>query len=343
MKTIRLVAGFSGTLQPKIWDPNSSYFIPEVQAIMVSYANFHGHPIRRRKAMEQGLHGYLGAPKNVKIFLDNGSFYFSKHGIETSRDIYEEFVKIAKPDWWPIPQDFIPHPEMTRKEQRSCFQRTMELNKDYQENGYVPVIHISQFLEHYVKAIQASDKLSAKPNLALGGLVPNLLCTQKATAYKKILLNLKYIREAFSEKNIHVFGVGGIATLHLTALLGIDSVDSTGWRNRAARGIVQLPGSGDRIIAELGSWHIPQPNPKEWELLSKCPCPACQQYGIKGLKARGNEGFCNRAVHNIWILLKEGELIKEKLNDESYSQWYKTHLNNSKYRPLIDQLVTMML
>ena len=38
-----------------------------------------------------------------------------------------------------------------------------------------------------------------------------------------------------------------------TREMGVDSVDSSGWRNRAPRGIMQLPGSGDRMVAELGS------------------------------------------------------------------------------------------
>lgn len=334
-----LVAGFSENLQPKVWDPLSPYFISELHAIMLSYANFHGHPIRRRKAMDQGLHKYLGAQRCTKIYLDNGSFYFSKHGIETQMMEYEEFVIAARPDWCPIPRDFIPTPKMTKEEQEICFARTMKMNIDHQENGYVPVIHISRCLEMYVDAIQASEGLAKKPAIALGGIVPNLLRAPRAMPYNKILADLRRVREAFPEKKIHVFGVGGIATLHLAALLGMNSADSTGWRNRAARGIVQLPGSGDRIVAELGKWQIPQPSSDEWLRLGECQCPACKRYGLEGLKMNGNKGFCNRATHNLWTLLNESELINEHLKDGTYSVWYKKHLYNSIFRPLIDKTV----
>jgi hypothetical protein len=40
---------------------------------------------------------------------------------------------------------------------------------------------------------------------------------------------------------------------YIAALLDINSVDSRGWRNRAACGIIQLPGKGDRIVADLGN------------------------------------------------------------------------------------------
>ena len=90
--------------------------------------------------------------------------------------------------------------------------------------------------------------------------MPNLLRTSKAIPYKEILEGLRRVRQTFADEEIHVFGIGGTATLHLAALLGMDSVDSSGWRNRAARGIVQLPGSGDRIVANLGSWRGREPS-----------------------------------------------------------------------------------
>ena len=40
---------------------------------------------------------------------------------------------------------------------------------------------------------------------------------------------IRRLRQAFADKDIHVFGVGGTATLHLAGLLGMNSVDSSGW------------------------------------------------------------------------------------------------------------------
>jgi len=36
---------------------------------MLSYADFHQMPSRRRQAMEQGLHTYLEIPSDIKIYL----------------------------------------------------------------------------------------------------------------------------------------------------------------------------------------------------------------------------------------------------------------------------------
>jgi tRNA-guanine family transglycosylase len=149
---------------------------------------------------------------------------------------------------------------------------------------------------------------------------------------------LRAVRRAFPGW-LHLFGVGGTATLHLAALLGIDSLDSSGWRNRAARGIVQLPGTGDRMVANLGSWRGRTPSPEEWTLLEGCPCPACRAAGPDGLRAGKLAGFQHRATHNLWTLLEEARQIQCHLHDGSYTTWYPTHINNSIYQPLIDLAV----
>jgi len=338
-----IVAGLSlKNLKPTVWDKNSPYYLPELQAVMVSYSDFHAMKQRRELAMQQGLHRYLGIPKRIKIYLDNGSFYFIGREGEAPATEYEEFVRDAKPDWYPIPRDFIPTPKMKRKEQETCFDRTMEVNRAYDYDGYVPVVHISGFLQQYTAAIKASEKLKAKPSLALGGIVPNLLKTKRAMALKDVLAHLKYVRGEFETQRLHVFGIGGTATVHIAALLGMDSIDSSGWRNRAARGIVQLPGSGDRMIANLGKWRGRKPKRKEVKLLNECGCPACQQSGIKGLRAKGIEGFSNRACHNLWVVLEEAKWIKEQMKAEEYAACYKDRLDNTIYLPLIEHLVDLL-
>ena len=204
-----LVAGLSlKNLKPRVWDANSPYYLPNLRAIMVSYADFHRLPAARSRAMAQGLHAYLGIPEHTKVYLDNGAFYFLGRDTGPLQEDYEEFVSKARPDWWPIPQDSIPTPKMTLEEQQCCFTRTMGMNLAYPHDGYVPVIHISRFLAAYAAAVQAHRALSLKPRIALGGIVPNLLRAPKALPYKEILDSLTYVRQAFAHKEIHVFGVG---------------------------------------------------------------------------------------------------------------------------------------
>jgi 7-cyano-7-deazaguanine tRNA-ribosyltransferase len=339
---MKIVAGLSlKGIKPRVWDPDSLYHLPSLRAVMVSYADFVRMPAKRRKAMEQGLHAYLGIPDNVSIYLDNGAFYFLRNDGKVNWKEYEAFVKVAQPDWYPIPQDYIPTPKMSDEEQLDCFRRTMAINRAHQDDGYVPVIHISRYLNEYLEQLLADPHLPTKPVVALGGIVPNLLRAPKAMSYTNVLDNLYRARTELADQQLHVFGIGGTATLHLAALMGVDSVDSSGWRNRAARGIIQQPGRSERIVAELGNWRGRRPDKEEWGILAKCRCPACQKYGLDGLKANRLNGFCNRATHNLWVLLEEARLIEQHLAEGDYKDWYIEHVENSVYLPLIRKAMTL--
>jgi hypothetical protein len=111
----------------------------------------------------------------------------------------------------------------------------MDVNRAYEYDGFVPVIHICGLLENYIQELKASRKLADKGRLALGGIVPNLLRSRKALSYADVLSSLIKVRNKFRRKAVHVFGIGGTATVHLATLLGMDSADSSGWRDRAAR------------------------------------------------------------------------------------------------------------
>jgi 7-cyano-7-deazaguanine tRNA-ribosyltransferase len=308
---------------------------------MVSYGEFHQMPVQMEKAKQLGLRKCLGIPRKISIYLDNGAFYFLRSGAEGERRKYTEFVRKAKPDWYPIAFDVIPTPKMSNAKQRQCLNSTMDANRAYNRDGYVPVIHIGGLLDEYISAILRSPKLLAKDRIALGAIVPNLLRAPKAVSYETVLKSLSHVRTTFRSKTLHVFGIGGTSTIHLAALLGIDSVDSSGWRNRAARGIVQLPGSGDRMIANLGKWRGRAPSEQEWAKLARCRCPACTVNGTNGLKTDGLAGFCNRATHNLWVLLEEARWMAKHLGAETYERNYRRRLDNSTYLPLIKRLLEM--
>jgi 7-cyano-7-deazaguanine tRNA-ribosyltransferase len=338
-----IVAGLSlKNLQPRVWDKTSPHYLPELKAVMVSFGDFYQMPARMKKAMDTGLRDYLGVPKGVSVYLDNGAFYFLRTGGQAAREAYNEFVEKAQPDWYPIAFDAIPMPEMSEAEKRKCFESTMAANCAYVDDGYVPVIHVGTYLNEYVAAVRGNKNFAHKTRIALGGIVPNLLRAPKAMAYDTILDHLRLVRKTFSTKHLHVFGIGGTATVHLAALLGVDSADSSGWRNRAARGIVQLPGSGDRMVSNLGKWRGRSPSKDEWAVLKRCRCPACRKLGIVGLKMRGLKGFCNRATHNLQVLLGEAEWVRNRIAAGSYARAYGRRLDNTVYRPLIKKLVARL-
>lgn len=337
-----IVAGLSlKNLHPRVWDTDSPYFLPSLKAVMVSYGEFHQMPVLMDRAKEAGLRKFLGVPDGVRIYLDNGAFYFLRAGGQAERRSYQEFVGKAKPDWYPIAFDVIPTPQMSIARQRWCFNQTMNANRAHTHDGFVPVMHVGPMLDKYVRGVIRNPKLARKDRVALGAIVPNLLRAPKALSYDAVLENVVRVRTIFRQKSMHVFGIGGTATVHLAALLGVDSVDSSGWRNRAARGIVQLPGSGDRMVTNLGKWRGRPPGEDEWDRLRCCRCPGCRTSGIRGLKASGLRGFCNRATHNLWVLLRETEWIEKHLSANTYANNYRRRLDNSTYLPLVKKVLQM--
>jgi hypothetical protein len=53
---MRIVAGLSiKNLHPRVWDLNSPYYLPGLEGVMVSYAEFHQMPRQRERAMQLGL------------------------------------------------------------------------------------------------------------------------------------------------------------------------------------------------------------------------------------------------------------------------------------------------
>jgi hypothetical protein len=121
--------------------------------------------------------------------------------------------------------------------------------------------------------------------------------------------------------------------------LQLISVDSSGWRNRAARGIIQMHCSGNRMVTNLGKWRGREPSRGEWRRLSGCGCPTCVRFGIKGLKLGGTEGFCNRACHNLWVLLEEAKWLQEMISGGCYRKRFRHRLDNSIYLPVIENLI----
>lgn len=333
-----VVAGLSlKNLEPRVWDPASPHYIPELRAVMVSYAELHRSPARRRAALEVGLRAWLGVPDGVRVYLDNGAFSLGRTGEVAPEAEYRAFVRAARPDWWPIPRDDIPTPDMPPAAQRACVARTLAQNQAHAGDGSVPVIHVGALMDVYLDAFRACPALLAQPAVGVGGIVPNLLRAPKALPYREVLAGVRRARAVLRRQALHLFGVGGTATLHLAALLGMQSVDSSGWRNRAARGLVQLPGTGERMVAELGSWRGRTPSAAEWAQLAACGCPACRADGPEGLRAGQLAGFRHRATHNLWTLLGEAAEVERRLDDGSYHAWYPTHVDNTIYRVLIDE------
>jgi 7-cyano-7-deazaguanine tRNA-ribosyltransferase len=91
-----IVAGFTlKCIEPRVWDKTSPYYLPDLKAVMISYAEISQMPWLRERMMREGIHANLGIPADVKVFLDNGAFGLSRKGLEIEAADYEEFYSRA--------------------------------------------------------------------------------------------------------------------------------------------------------------------------------------------------------------------------------------------------------
>ncbi|MGO9270183.1 MAG: hypothetical protein ACLQOO_08015 [Terriglobia bacterium] len=60
-----------------------------------------------------------------------------------------------------------------------------------------------------------------------------------------------------------------------------------------------------------------------------------------GLQASKLHGFCCRATHNLWVVLEENRWLTKHIARGTYRRCYDRRLDNSVYRPLIDELLAL--
>jgi 7-cyano-7-deazaguanine tRNA-ribosyltransferase len=327
---MEIVAGLSlKNLRPRVWDRRSPEFIAKLGAVMFSFDEFRRRPHLLRGAAAGGFPTVLGSD-GVRVYLDNGAFSCLLRGTKPAVAEFCEFVRATSPVWYPVPADFIPRPNDSRRHQKVLVDRTIRVLEAHTDHGYCPVVHAGPWLDCYLAALR---RLGRTEKLAIGGLVPHLLNSAGAQR-RATIVGIRRVRDEFPG-TIHAFGVGGIVTLHLAAALGIDSLDSSGWRLRAARGLIILKGRGERMAVKLGSWMGRAIGPDEWEELARCRCPSCRRRGIEGLKAVGVEGFAYRAVHNLWTLLEEAALIDRHLARGDFPAWSATRIRSNRMADLV--------
>jgi hypothetical protein len=57
------------------------------------------------------------------------------------------------------------------------------------------------------------------------------------------------------------------------------------------------------------------------------------------LAAKRLEGFCNRATHNLWVLLEEVRWVEDHLVSGTYKNHYEDRVDNSIYKRLVQEAV----
>jgi hypothetical protein len=333
---MEVVAGLTlKNLRPAVWNPARAEHTRRLRAVMLSFDEFRHRPTLDQAARRGGiLRSVLGLGDGQyppRVFLDNGAFACLRRGDEPDVAAFCQFVEATRPAWYPVPADYIPLPSQSRRRQRTLFQNTIRIARQYVPLGFRPVIHPGPWLHAYIEELLGQH---SPAELAVGGLVPHLL-NSKGAQRKATIRMLCKVRSAFRGK-IHAFGLGGVVTLHLGAALGVDSADSSGWRQRAARGLIILRGRGERQAVKLGKWKGRELTRDEWQELERCRCPACRLGGSTSrLCLEGIAGFAARATHNLTVLLDEAELVNRHLAAGNFTTWSLRRIGSNALADLV--------
>lgn len=266
--------------------------------------------------------------------------------------------------------DFPFGPNLTKNQKMKRLNETFEnlaqlltLVEDYGiDFSYLPVIHTVSddldLLKYSLKKL--GETIGHKPNIiGIGSLVPLVKSMKgsKKNGIESFLYTLITLRKRLPNSFIHAFGIGGTMA-YLALLAGIDSYDSNGWIQKAAYGVIQLPGISDRFLRKEDHnrpyliKNRKQRNCKEpineIDMFMKCRCEACQPFfrdnwkdkdwelKQKAFIGRDQKAKKLRAIHNVSLYQSEILRIREEIINDNLLEFIKSRLKFSIYYKYID-------
>jgi len=311
---------------PKPWD----HF--HVDNVMVNAYEILRSPAWTKRVREDGIHKSIGF--DGPIMMDSGGFLLLKKKmmvvkLEDIVDLYEKsYTNYCVALDCPVrPSTHFSREREVQKITLGNLSKMMALRKT--NNPYmVPVIHGSsiQSVEWFVSRL---EKKADFDFIGVGSLVPSLFKLKGALGIRDAISIIAYIRKRLPEATLHTFGVGSMITMHLMFLLGIDSIDSSAWRTKAAYGAIQLRGVGDRYITSNRRSLVKRKLSKdEKHMLEDCRCPGCRGDGLRGLR----RSFRLRALHNAWVFQQEVSITRRMIRTGKYENYARDILRTSRYR-----------
>jgi 7-cyano-7-deazaguanine tRNA-ribosyltransferase len=330
---------------PTLWFSQEAGRTPEpwkyfqLDGVLLNAYSILQKPSISNKMKRNGVHDYLNF--YGPVMMDSGGFLFMKKTAmrmraQTISDLYEA----TKPNFGVV----LDHPltlGLTGREVKGRQlltlrnTRRMISGKKNSNPELIPVIHghTIESVRWFIRRLNAIGEFRL---YGLGSLVPSVFNARGVGGIHNVIRIVSYVRKALPGKKIHVFGVGSAITMHLMFAAGADSLDSSSWRSKAAYGIIQLPGIGDRYITgragkATGKKYL-NLSRIEKKLLEVCKCPVCRREGLTGLR----HSFKMRALHNAWVLQKEVERARKLLATDEYEDYADEVVGKSRFSNALD-------
>jgi queuine/archaeosine tRNA-ribosyltransferase len=256
------------------------------------------------------------------LFIDSGAFTASVKGLTLEKERVI-FIQESLHPTFAIPLDFPFRPGMLINDMKKRWEMTKDNILYWQHSStikkIVPPLHAWN-KESLLKHLLWLQKHANSEYIAIGSIVnPNFTNFSGFFGDRQpnrelidmIAFAIKSIKE-HSDFKVHLMGFGSSPLmLHLGYYLGAESIDSSGYRRKAAYGKIILPGTGERYVGNSSANFGVTPlssskNSKEVLLLQKCDCPICivnQDLLWSDWKAR--------AIHNEHVIKKEAQIARQ--------------------------------
>ncbi|HEC88415.1 MAG TPA: hypothetical protein ENI52_03770 [Thermoplasmata archaeon] len=306
-----------------------------LKTLIMNACDIIDHPKAYRSISRKGIHKFLNF--DGMVMIDSGGFLFQKKNrLDVAPSDILDLYHMAKPELCVV----LDHPLDPFQSQHKNYYRWKKTIENtiymYNNNGnsvLLPVLH-GYTLRKLRNACKKIKEIDEPGLIGLGSLVPLVFRRERTYNFNNslhfIVDAIKLVRNEFPNAFLHVFGIGSTSSMHLMYSLGVDSLDSIGWRLKAAYGTIQLPGIGDRYLKKHPNRRRVI-NRKEMEILSKCECPACKNKSIKEQIEILDNSFRARALHNSWVFMKEQETFKQLLVEGKIRLFVENRLKNSPF------------
>jgi len=278
----------------------------------------------------------------LKLMTDSGAYTATRKGI--SLDPYKilEIQEKLRSDIY-VPLDYPFTAEMTISEIQDRWKKTIENTRLWVEalnrkKDVMPIVHAlgQQNLYETVKILSNiagnADYMGFGTIMFTKDDIKGYLGDRRLSiSFINALMEfIKVVKEEYGFK-VHIAGFGSSPlTLYLAIYLGIDSVDSSGFRRRAAYGKILLPGKGERYVGRGDArFGITKLSSEDLQQIKECDCPICRTDPSLLWKS-----WRARAIHNEWVLKKtwlEGIRMARK-DIEAYERYLDGIFEKSSLR-----------
>jgi queuine/archaeosine tRNA-ribosyltransferase len=310
---------------------------------------------------EVGIQEYLNLENPCATFLDSGGFlYLKRKNISPDPLNILNLYKDAAPTIGAI-LDYPFDPFLPVEVNEKRWQQTIaNTHLMYEKNGHLtlmPILHAHSAAQAKKACSDLRQIVSNPVILGVGSLVPLMrtyhngqvlegdssstsdVPVESYQSSRHLVVDIiKIIRAEFPNTFLHVFGVGGTTTMHLMFALGVDSLDSIGWRLKAGYGAIQLPGFGDRFTGDKPRKRrtLLKDDTKAKEILLQCQCPVCREYrSLEDRLSALDNSFDNRALHNAWVFVQETNTLRTQIETDTVESFVRQHLQNSPLKTLL--------